>query len=58
VPANIRIDGLNKLFNGFWHEGLQKRKSLTLELGDVIINSAPHPGLEPATCVLTEKSVI
>ena len=36
IPVFIRIDGLNRLFNGFWHEGLQKKKSLTLELGEVI----------------------
>ena len=36
VLANIRIDGLNKLFNSCWHEGLQKRKNLIAELGEVI----------------------
>tara|TARA_B110000503_G_scaffold135051_1_gene214910 strand:- start:6 stop:197 length:192 start_codon:yes stop_codon:yes gene_type:complete len=51
----IRIDDVNQIINGYWQEGLQKRKTQHWIWANSFINFAPLPEFEPAIGRINRK---
>jgi hypothetical protein len=52
---NIRTDNLNEIVNGYWQEGLQKRKTQLWIWAKSFVNFALKPEFEPATSRINRK---